>query len=45
VQTNNDQKVRVDVPMNQLQSLELGIGQQVFITPMQAHVFSPDYTI
>ncbi|MBU6386463.1 MAG: sulfate ABC transporter ATP-binding protein [Planctomycetes bacterium] len=45
VQTDNDQKVRVDVPMNQLQSLELGIGQQVFITPMQAHVFSPDYTI
>ncbi|MFM7518523.1 MAG: sulfate/molybdate ABC transporter ATP-binding protein [Pirellula sp.] len=45
VQTSKDQNVRVDVPMNQFQLLELGIGQQVFITPLQAHVFSADYEI
>jgi sulfate transport system ATP-binding protein len=45
VQTGREQSVRVDVPMNQFENLELGIGQQVFITPLQAHVFSPDYDI
>ncbi|MFM2012531.1 MAG: Sulfate/thiosulfate import ATP-binding protein CysA [Planctomycetota bacterium] len=45
VQTGKEQSVRVDVPMNQFENLELGIGQQVFITPLQAHVFSPDYDI
>jgi sulfate transport system ATP-binding protein len=45
VQTAKDHSVRVDVPINQLHSMELGIGQRVFITPLQSHVFSPDYTI
>lgn len=45
VQTRNQQEVRVDVPINQFQALELAIGQQVFITPLQSHTFSPEYTI
>ena len=45
VHTNKEQNVRVDVPIHEFQFMDLEIHQQVFITPLQSHVFSPDYTI
>lgn len=45
VHTNNEQNVRVDVPIHEFQFMDLEVHQQVFITPLQSHVFSPDYTI
>lgn len=37
--------VRVDIPMSQFQTLGLTIGERVFVTPLQSHVFSPDFSI
>jgi sulfate transport system ATP-binding protein len=45
VHTNNEQNVRVDVPIHEFQFMDLEVHQQVFITPLQSHVFSPEYTI
>lgn len=45
VHTSKEQNVRVDIPIQQFQLLELEVHQQVFITPLHSHVFSPEYTI
>ena len=45
LQTHQNDQVRVDLPLDQLDALALQIGERVYFKPIQARVFSPDYTI
>lgn len=45
LQTALDQNVRVDIPITQCNALSLADGEQVYITPLNTHVFSNDFNI
>lgn len=45
LQTHQNDQVRVDLPLDQLDALALQIGERVYFKPIQARVFAPDYTI
>ncbi len=45
LQTALEQSVRVDIPITQCQALRLADGEQVYITPLNAHVFTNEFNI
>jgi sulfate transport system ATP-binding protein len=45
LQTALDQNVRVDIPITQCHALKLADGEQVYITPLNAHVFTNEFNI
>lgn len=45
LQTHQNDQVRVDLPLDQLDALALELGERVYFKPIQARVFAPDYTI
>lgn len=45
LQTALEQSVRVDIPITQCQALKLADGEQVYITPLNAHVFTNEFNI
>jgi sulfate/thiosulfate transport system ATP-binding protein len=45
LQTALDQNVRVDIPITQCHALRLADGEQVYITPLNAHVFTNEFNI